>query len=197
MRFHIGPATQGLPAGLHQLLDPGGDVVATRIELRHRRPIPGRIRNLRHPPLRTGQQRRGRRVDPPVRSVPAPGAAWGGQRERPTPLIERDMPWTALIPRQIAQPQSEPRRVLVGQDRQPHRVPVALVQLASPSETKSTTWRPRKRSDTDQRRRLRRPRYDTCAEANYRESGPYVEGVDLEYDWYQDRDGDGIVCEPR
>ncbi|MGW5079560.1 excalibur calcium-binding domain-containing protein [Micromonospora echinospora] len=39
------------------------------------------------------------------------------------------------------------------------------------------------------------PRYRTCAEAKDHGYGPYREGLDPEYDWYQDRDGDGIVCE--
>ncbi|WP_165958980.1 excalibur calcium-binding domain-containing protein [Actinomadura sp. KC345] len=49
-------------------------------------------------------------------------------------------------------------------------------------------------------RRTRAPtvdtRYSTCAEANRDNLGPYREGVDPEHGWYQDRDGDGIVCEP-
>ncbi|MEW9550527.1 thermonuclease family protein [Nonomuraea sp. NPDC050783] len=39
------------------------------------------------------------------------------------------------------------------------------------------------------------PRYRTCAEANAHGLGPYVRGQDPEYAWYQDRDGDGVVCE--
>lgn len=39
------------------------------------------------------------------------------------------------------------------------------------------------------------PRYPTCAEANAHGYGPYRRGVDPEYAWYQDRDGDGLVCE--
>jgi micrococcal nuclease len=31
----------------------------------------------------------------------------------------------------------------------------------------------------------------TCAEAD----GPYVKGQDPEYDQFEDRDGDGVVCE--
>ena len=40
------------------------------------------------------------------------------------------------------------------------------------------------------------PQFSSCAEAarnGY--SGPYYQGVDAEYAWYQDRDKDGIVCE--
>nr|WP_284290447.1 excalibur calcium-binding domain-containing protein [Angustibacter aerolatus] len=40
------------------------------------------------------------------------------------------------------------------------------------------------------------PRYRTCGDANDAGYGPYTEGVDPEYDWYQDRDGDGVDCEP-
>ena len=39
------------------------------------------------------------------------------------------------------------------------------------------------------------PRFDTCGEANDAGYGPYVNGKDSEYDWYQDRDDDGLVCE--
>jgi len=39
------------------------------------------------------------------------------------------------------------------------------------------------------------PRFSTCAEANRNGYGPYYRGRDPEYAWYQDRDGDGIVCE--
>lgn len=38
-------------------------------------------------------------------------------------------------------------------------------------------------------------RYRTCAEANRAGHGPYHRGIDAEYHWYQDRDGDGTVCE--
>ncbi|MEV5410268.1 thermonuclease family protein [Thermopolyspora sp. NPDC052614] len=40
------------------------------------------------------------------------------------------------------------------------------------------------------------PRYRTCGDANAAGYGPYVRGKDPEYSWYQDRDGDGVVCEP-
>jgi len=39
------------------------------------------------------------------------------------------------------------------------------------------------------------PRFETCREANANGYGPYVSGVNPEYDWYRDRDGDGINCE--
>jgi micrococcal nuclease len=40
------------------------------------------------------------------------------------------------------------------------------------------------------------PRYRTCGDANAAGYGPYYRGRDPEYSWYQDRDGDGVVCEP-
>ncbi|WP_233563061.1 excalibur calcium-binding domain-containing protein [Micromonospora musae] len=39
------------------------------------------------------------------------------------------------------------------------------------------------------------PRFSTCAKAKAAGYGPYRRGVDPEYHWYQDRDGDGTVCE--
>lgn len=39
------------------------------------------------------------------------------------------------------------------------------------------------------------PQFGTCGEANDNGYGPYRSGVDPEYDWYDDRDDDGIVCE--
>ncbi|MEV0633276.1 excalibur calcium-binding domain-containing protein [Nonomuraea wenchangensis] len=38
---------------------------------------------------------------------------------------------------------------------------------------------------------------NTCAEANVHGHGSYRLGVDEEYGWYQNRDGDGVVCEHR
>lgn len=39
------------------------------------------------------------------------------------------------------------------------------------------------------------PRFKTCKEAKSNGFGPYVHGVDAEYDWYRDGDSDGTVCE--
>jgi endonuclease YncB( thermonuclease family) len=40
-------------------------------------------------------------------------------------------------------------------------------------------------------------RFPTCKAANAAGYGPYVRGVDPEYDWYRDADGDGKDCEHR
>lgn len=39
------------------------------------------------------------------------------------------------------------------------------------------------------------PNYGTCSLAQANGAGPYVQGVDPEYEWYRDRDKDGVVCE--
>lgn len=39
------------------------------------------------------------------------------------------------------------------------------------------------------------PRFRTCGDANAAGFGPYTRGIDPEYDWYIDRDGDGVACE--
>ena len=39
------------------------------------------------------------------------------------------------------------------------------------------------------------PRFDTCGAANDAGYGPYTKGRDAEYEWYIDRDSDGVVCE--
>jgi len=41
------------------------------------------------------------------------------------------------------------------------------------------------------------PRFGTCKAAIAAGYGPYTEGVDPEYGWYRDNDGDGIDCERR
>jgi hypothetical protein len=59
----------------------------------------------------------------------------------------------------------------------PQRPPVGVVSAEPPATTGDD------------------PRFDTCAEANAAGYGPYTQGVDPEYEWYRDGDGDGVVCE--
>jgi len=39
------------------------------------------------------------------------------------------------------------------------------------------------------------PRFATCSAAKAAGYGPYRRGIDPEYSWYRDGDGDGVVCE--
>jgi len=39
------------------------------------------------------------------------------------------------------------------------------------------------------------PQFSSCTAAKANGYGPYVRGVDPEYAWYRDGDGDGTVCE--
>jgi micrococcal nuclease len=39
------------------------------------------------------------------------------------------------------------------------------------------------------------PMFPSCTAAKAAGYGPYRSGVDPEYVWYRDRDGDGVVCE--
>lgn len=39
------------------------------------------------------------------------------------------------------------------------------------------------------------PRFGTCTDAKAHGYGPYYQGRDTEYSWYEDRDSDGVVCE--
>ncbi len=58
----------------------------------------------------------------------------------------------------------------------------------TPSAPAPTTSKPPTSGGTD-------PRFGTCREANAAGFGPYRRGTDPEYDWYQDRDHDGLACE--
>src|SRR6478672_4828889 len=63
----------------------------------------------------------------------------------------------------------------------------AVASTPAPARTTpATVVAPPASSGTD-------PRYGTCREANAAGYGPYRRGVDPEYDWYQDRDHDGLV----
>jgi hypothetical protein len=39
------------------------------------------------------------------------------------------------------------------------------------------------------------PQFSYCYEAKSHGYGPYIRGIDPEYSWYRDGDGDGTVCE--
>lgn len=61
--------------------------------------------------------------------------------------------------------------------------------IVKPTPTHKPTVRPKPQAPSTD------PRYQTCAAAKRAGYGPYRRGVDREYSWYIDRDGDGVVCE--
>lgn len=63
------------------------------------------------------------------------------------------------------------------------------VYSASPAPTKAA------KPSTKPKKTKNDPRFDTCTEAINAGYGFYMKGVDPEYVWYKDSDGDGWVCE--
>ncbi len=61
----------------------------------------------------------------------------------------------------------------------PTRAPIAVGEAAAPAPSGGQ----------------RDPRFPFCTDAIANGYGPYVAGVDPEYAWYRDGDGDGTVCE--
>jgi hypothetical protein len=73
---------------------------------------------------------------------------------------------------------------------------VRVTQKAKPAPRKTVTVTARpKGSESVKAAPHLDKRYATCRDAIAAGLGPYRRGVDPEYDWYQDRDGDGFVCE--
>ena len=83
-----------------------------------------------------------------------------------------------------APPRPAPTKtVKVTVTKKPRPAPTKTVTVtARPEQTRSTS------PDLD-------PRFDTCTAAKAAGYGNYREGEDPEYEWYDDRDGDGVVCE--
>jgi hypothetical protein len=89
-------------------------------------------------------------------------------------------------------------RVLTGC---PHQKPItaaAAQRMKDPDATVTASKpkpKPKKKPSSGGGGRGTDPRFGTCREANAAGYGPYVRGQDPEYDWYMDRDHDGIDCE--
>ncbi|HEY6737460.1 MAG TPA: excalibur calcium-binding domain-containing protein [Actinopolymorphaceae bacterium] len=125
-------------------------------------------------PVATGDPSPAVTVTAPAEPVPAETV------EVPGPTV------TVTVPerRQSGPRESEP-------DQGPEREPEPKKRTKPKSEPKpepEPESKPEPEPDTD-------PRFRTCGEANDHGYGPYVEGEDPEYDWYIDRDRDGVVCE--
>ena len=93
--------------------------------------------------------------------------------------------WTAVKYRWKLTVDSRERRVLrrtfagcTNASLQIGSVPRAQVKAATPGDDEKVD-----------------PRFDSCSDAIDAGYGPYVRGIDPEYPWYEDRDGDGRVCE--
>jgi hypothetical protein len=63
---------------------------------------------------------------------------------------------------------------------------------AAPAAPRATAPAPRDASSSSGRTD---PQFRTCGDAIDAGYGPYRQSSDPEYDWYQDRDDDGLVCE--
>lgn len=67
---------------------------------------------------------------------------------------------------------------------------VSTTHVVTPSASTTRTSRPAVKITTE----TTDPRFDTCKDAKSAGYGPYSSD-DPEYSWYEDRDGDGEVCE--
>lgn len=73
--------------------------------------------------------------------------------------------------------------------------PAGFAQLPKATATKTTTKTVTKSTTSKPKSSSLDPHFGTCAEAKAHGYGHYRAGVDPEYDWYRDADGDGVVCE--
>jgi hypothetical protein len=107
-----------------------------------------------------------------------------GQSHLPREKITADTTITLMLGRS---PTARPTRSTAVKPPQPPvretKQPAPPVALPSPQQT---TASPEQAAD---------PRFGTCREANEHGYEDYRQGVDIEYDWYEDRDHDGRACE--
>ncbi|WP_083672887.1 excalibur calcium-binding domain-containing protein [Micromonospora sp. CB01531] len=68
---------------------------------------------------------------------------------------------------------------------------------AKPTVTRTTSPRPAPTTTQPKPPPVTDPRFRNCKEANAAGYGPYRRGIDPEYAWYRDPNGDGLVCERR
>ncbi len=115
-------------------------------------------------------------------------ASCGSKAELPVPTRM----FTGSVPSVAPSPSSSntPKPVVTA-DPSPSATPSPLATL-SPSPSPSVTSSP----STTQTARTPDPRFSSCAEAKRNGyNRKYVRGVDPEYYFYRDGDGDGTVCE--
>jgi len=116
-------------------------------------------------------------------TAPAPLAAVG-QTNSDTPSAEPSDTPSETESQTPSQTPASPAKASVSPTATPKAVvPAPTKKAPAPKPTpKKTTVK------TDQN-------YGTCKAAKAAGKGPYYEGKDPEYYWYQDRDHDGVVCE--
>ncbi len=83
-----------------------------------------------------------------------------------------------------------PNRPLVSENAATHQKADTATTITKPAPSPRSTpsSAPEAGPPTD-------PRFDSCGDAIEQGYGPYDEGKDPEYHWYQDGDHDGVVCE--
>jgi len=101
---------------------------------------------------------------------------------------ERPPEWEAapLMP-ELSEPAPEPEPTTQAPEPEPEPAPTTQAPEPEPEPESEPAPEP-ENTGTD-------PQFGTCAEAIDNGLGPYIAGVDPEYDWYRDADSDGIVCE--
>lgn len=77
----------------------------------------------------------------------------------------------------------------------PNTAPIAEPRAPAPAATSRASERPAEPPRSGERPAANDPNYGTCKQAKASGKGPYRRGRDPEYAYYQDRDGDGVVCE--
>ena len=79
----------------------------------------------------------------------------------------------------------------------PHQQPITALAARKMKDPEAAigTPKPKRKPSTGGGDIRTDRRFGTCREANAAGYGPYVRGRDPEYDWYQDRDHDGVDCE--
>jgi hypothetical protein len=78
--------------------------------------------------------------------------------------------------------------IAIPEDVEPNPEPSEPSNTPEPNATPTPTPSPTSTGALD-------PKFSSCSAAKAAGYGPYVRGVDPEYDWYRDGDNDGTVCE--
>ncbi len=102
---------------------------------------------------------------------------------------QQKLPTSGRIPRDLNAPT---KRSSSGPQSGAQKPANAAPKPASTSPTQAT---PKPQPLVGSGKQATDPRFPTCKAAIAAGYGPYVQGRDVEYDWYRDGDKDGIACE--